>query len=78
MRTHNLTDESLYPNVHFYTFNRVVNIFTAERIYVGDILTDGERKVEVTKVERDKVCDTHAMRYSIGTKYNVVKFKKVG
>lgn len=77
MRTHNLTDESLYPNVHFYTMNRVVNIFTAEKIRIGDRFKKDGQWCEVVSVETDSVCGTLEDRYSYSTKYNVVKFRKV-
>lgn len=77
MNTHNLTDEELYPMVHFYTYNWTVNIFTKERIVAGDILKVEHRKLEVKSVTRDSVCNTLDHKYPWGTKFNVVKFKPV-
>ena len=77
MNTHNLTDESLYPMVHFYAMNRLVNIFTSEHIVKGDILFDFNKRVEVVEIEREKVSVDLELKYSYRTRFNVIKYKEV-
>lgn len=77
MRTHNLSDEQKYPNVHFYSVSRTVNIFTENRIAEGHILQVDGKELEVLKVSRDTVCNTLAHKYTPSTTYHVVKYKIV-